>query len=224
MLNDRITSGFYGVKHSANRLDTFQGHEAGQLGVFSNWIPNFFYEPAKPTNKPNFVGVLRDEKVKVLPKVKTIWSSVEMEESEISEFDVADYKGLVYAMWGGVSVCTQCKACVTNEFAQGGWNHASWDDKLRDLAKDGLPIVKTSHCATMYMAATEHVNSRGQIASGHFNANKSKILLQLVSRGAQASLDLIGLHGAGNRCARSGRDQDPRGIWNVSTVAEGMNQ
>ena len=64
---------------------------------------------------------------------------------------------------------------------QGYYNHTTWDVKLRDLAKDGLAIVRTSHCATMYMAATEWVNTRGQIASGHFNANKSKILLQLVS-------------------------------------------
>ena len=106
VLNDRITSGFYGVKHSANRLDTFQGYEAGQLGVFSNCVPNFFYEPARPSNKPNFTGILRDEKVTVLPKVKTFWSSVEMEETELLQIDAADYKGVVFATWGAVSEAT----------------------------------------------------------------------------------------------------------------------
>ena len=79
-------------------------YDSATTSVFSNWIANFFYEPARPMSKPNFIGILRDEKVKVLPKVKTIWSSVEMEESDLLNIDVADYKGLVFAMWGAVSV------------------------------------------------------------------------------------------------------------------------
>src|SRR5690242_13200694 len=45
VLNDRIGSAFYTTKNNANSLDTFSSTEAGQLGVFVNQVPYFFFAP-----------------------------------------------------------------------------------------------------------------------------------------------------------------------------------
>ncbi|KAL7004434.1 hypothetical protein EMMF5_005985 [Cystobasidiomycetes sp. EMM_F5] len=107
-LGDRITSGYYAVKLSANRMDTFKAIEAGQLGFFVNWHPQFFFEPARPSNKPFFGGtVLDNENMVTLPKVASVCSRVNQEKDELQEAIRRGIHGLVFANWAAVSVASK---------------------------------------------------------------------------------------------------------------------
>ena len=103
VLNDRISSGYYVSKVSANRMDTFRTHEQGQLGIFANYTPHFFYEPARPTNKPYFdIGDHR-----TLPFVVVVYCYVDIP-SDALDKAASDplVEGIVLAGFGDVSICS----------------------------------------------------------------------------------------------------------------------
>lgn len=103
--NDRITPAFYGLKTSANRMDTFKCFEAGHLGLMNNLTPHFFYEPAKATGKPFFeIDNLND-----LPKAVLLVCYMDMDMGELeSKCNDKEVKGIVIAGSGNVS-SNQCR-------------------------------------------------------------------------------------------------------------------
>lgn len=104
-MNDRITSGYYCSKISANRMDTFGTFEQGQLGIMRNYSPHFFYEPAKPTGKPFFGEILaHDGTFKLLPKVGMVYCYVDIEEDYLEKLAAdEEVQGIVMAGFGCVS-------------------------------------------------------------------------------------------------------------------------
>lgn len=89
-------------------MDTFKAIEAGQLGFFVNWHPQFFFEPARPSNKPFFGGtVLDNENMVTLPKVASVCSRVNQEKDELQEAIRRGIHGLVFANWAAVSVASK---------------------------------------------------------------------------------------------------------------------
>ena len=106
LFSDRITPGFYGLKTSANRLDTFKSFEAGHLGLMNNLTPHFFYEPARPTGKPYFDI---EEDMQDLPKVALIVCYIDMDLNEFqNKLDDKETKGVVIAGFGNVGSSFPC--------------------------------------------------------------------------------------------------------------------
>ena len=100
-LNDRIGSAFYTTKASANRMDTFRAIEQGQLGIFNNYTPHFFFAPARPTYWQHFD--IRN--VHELPKVGNFYMYTDVEESELDRvLEKQGQKGVVIAGFGAVSL------------------------------------------------------------------------------------------------------------------------
>lgn len=83
-------------------MDTFQGFETGQLGFFVNWIPQFFFEPAKPLNKPLFDTIISNETITKLPKIGIIWAHLATRREAIQKEVEANVDGLVFAEWAAV--------------------------------------------------------------------------------------------------------------------------
>ena len=82
VLNDRIGSAYYTTKVSANRMDTFRAIEQGQLGIFNNYTPYFFFPPARPTHWQHFdVSGLKE-----LPKVDNFYLYTDVDASDFDHF------------------------------------------------------------------------------------------------------------------------------------------
>ncbi|KAL7005012.1 hypothetical protein EMMF5_005376, partial [Cystobasidiomycetes sp. EMM_F5] len=161
-LGDRITSGYYCNKVSANRLDTFQGFEVGQLGFFVNWIPQFFFEPAKPLKKPLFDFVIDNESITKLPKIGIIWSHLDQRRDAIKKEIEAGIDGLVFAVW-----------------AAGGFAVDEWQQELVDLAGKGTPVVRSSASPYGFITPIMSLEEDKQVAAGHLPPNKALIVLEL---------------------------------------------
>ncbi|KAF2829372.1 L-asparaginase [Ophiobolus disseminans] len=93
VLNDRIGSAFYTTKNNANTLDTFFSTEAGQLGVFVNQVPFFFYAPAEPVGRVTFdVANVTD-----LAQVDILYSHQDMDPYLFNVSIAGGAKGIVFA-------------------------------------------------------------------------------------------------------------------------------
>ena len=98
-LNDRIASAYYTMKVSANRMDTFRAIEQGQLGIFNNYTPHFFFAPARPT----YWQHLDVSGLKELPKVDNFYMYTDVEESDFDHFiKKPGLQGAVIAGFGAV--------------------------------------------------------------------------------------------------------------------------
>ncbi|KAF2659213.1 Asparaginase/glutaminase, partial [Lophiostoma macrostomum CBS 122681] len=93
VLNDRIGSAFYTTKNNANTLDTFFSTEAGQLGVFINQVPYFFWPPASPTGLVSF----NISTVSALAHVDILYAHQDMDAYLFNASYAAGAEGIVYA-------------------------------------------------------------------------------------------------------------------------------
>ena len=163
LLNDRIASAYYVTKTNSTALDTFKATEQGYLGVFISTNPKFYYEPAKPIGKP-FFDVSKYES---LPKVVILYS---YQDQDIGLLDAAvkdGAKGIVIAGTGNGSVPTSLKS------------------KITELMENGIPVVRSTRTGSGFVTPIPE-----GIASGHFNPQKSRILLTF-SLAEGASMDKI---------------------------------
>jgi len=98
--SDRITSGYYATKISANRLDTFSTFEQGHLGIFVNYTPHFFFDPTRPTNRRYFDPA----NLKKLPHIGMLYCHVDMKEDALEKMaDEDGVEGIVIAGFGNAS-------------------------------------------------------------------------------------------------------------------------
>ncbi|KAF2129611.1 L-asparaginase [Dothidotthia symphoricarpi CBS 119687] len=96
VLNDRIGSAFYTTKNNANTLDTFSSTEAGQLGVFVNQVPYFFYAPAEPVGRLVFdISSATD-----LAQVDILFAHQDMNPALFEASYAAGAQGIVFAGTG----------------------------------------------------------------------------------------------------------------------------
>jgi L-asparaginase len=145
VLNDRIGSAFYTTKNNANTLDTFFSTEAGQLGVFINQVPFFFFAPSEPVGRTVFdVSNITD-----LATVDIIYAHQDMNPALFNASYAAGAEGIVYAGVGAGGVSSRA-ALAAEEL----YNATSSDG----LVPDGGDFT---------------------IASGFYNPQKARILLQL---------------------------------------------
>ncbi|CAN9308683.1 unnamed protein product [Alternaria alternata] len=133
VLNDRIGSAFYTTKNNANTLDTFFSTEAGQLGLFINQVPYFFFAPSEPVGR-------------------------DMDPSLFNASYASGAQGIVYAGVGAGGVSD--KAALAAE-------------ELYNAT--GIPMV-ASHRSSDGMVPN---GGDFTIASGFYNPQKARILLQL---------------------------------------------
>jgi L-asparaginase len=154
VLNDRIGSAFYTTKNNANTLDTFFSTEAGQLGVFINQVPFFFYAPSEPVGRVHFdVSNVTD-----LAQVDILYSHQDMDPYLFNATIEGGAQGIVYAGVGAGGM--SAKASLNAE---------------RVFNATGIPIVASHRSSDGFVPA-----SRGySIASGFYNPQKARILLQL---------------------------------------------
>lgn len=154
MLNDRIGSAFYTTKNNANTLDTFSSTEAGQLGVFINQVPYFFYAPSEPVGRVVFdVSNVTD-----LAQVDILYSHQDMNPALFNASYEAGAQGIVYAGVGAGGM-SRVASLAAEEFYNA----------------TGTPIVAS------HRSADGLVPDGGDftIASGFYNPQKSRVLLQL---------------------------------------------
>ncbi|CAN9194897.1 unnamed protein product [Alternaria alternata] len=154
VLNDRIGSAFYTTKNNANTLDTFFSTEAGQLGVFINQVPYFFFAPSEPVSRVVFdVTNVTD-----LASVPILYAHQDMDPSLFNASYASGAQGIVYAGVGAGGVSD--KAALAAE-------------ELYNAT--GIPMV-ASHRSSDGMVPN---GGDFTIASGFYNPQKARILLQL---------------------------------------------
>lgn len=156
VLNDRIGSAYYTTKNNANSVDTFYSTEAGQLGFFINQVPYFYYEPAQPVGKVHFnISGLTD-----LPMVDIIFAHQDM---DLLLFNSSVQNGAEGIVLAGVGA--------------GGMSSRASDAAEAVYNQTGVPIVASHRSSDGFVPAD---GSRSfTIASGFYNPQKSRILLQL---------------------------------------------
>jgi L-asparaginase len=136
-------------------LDTFFSTEAGQLGVFINQVPYFFYAPAEPVGRVVFD--LTD--VEDLAQVDIIYSHQDMNPLLFNASVEAGAQGIVYAGVGAGG--TSSKAGLAAEAVYNA---------------TGIPIV-ASHRSSDGFVPNDPDDFT--IGSGFYNPQKARILLQL---------------------------------------------
>ncbi|KAL6710411.1 hypothetical protein ACN47E_009357 [Coniothyrium glycines] len=156
VLNDRIGSAFYTSKNNANTLDTFFSTEAGQLGIFINQVPYFFFAPSEPVGRVIFnVTDVTD-----LAQVDVLYAHQDMNPALFNASYESGAQGIVYAGVGAGGLSQTAKLA-----AQAFYNET------------GIPIVAS------HRSPDGTVPDGGEddftIASGFYNPQKARILLQL---------------------------------------------
>lgn len=154
-LNDRIGSAFYTTKNNANSLDTFSSTEAGQLGYFINQVPYFYYEPALPVGKMFFnLSGITD-----LPMIDILYAHQDMDPLLFNSSVQHGAEGIIYAGVGA-----------------GGMSSAASRAAEAVYNETGIPMVASHRSSDGFVPADE---DDFVIASGLFNPQKARILLQL---------------------------------------------
>lgn len=154
VLNDRIGSAFYTTKNNANTLDTFFSQEAGQLGVFINQVPYFFYAPAEPVGRVTFDV----SNTTSLAQVDILYSHQDMDPYLFNATIEGGADGIVYAGVGA-----------------GGMSRTASLNAERVFNATGIPIVASHRSADGFVPDGRDYT----IASGFYNPQKARILLQL---------------------------------------------
>ncbi|KAF2836987.1 L-asparaginase [Patellaria atrata CBS 101060] len=168
-LNDRIGSAFYTTKNNANSIDTFYSMEAGQLGFFINQVPFFFYEPAVPIGHTSFDLT----NVNDLAQVDILYAHQDMDPGLVNASIAGGADGLVIAGVGAGG--TSSKFAVAMEEAYNA---------------TGIPIVSSHRSADGFVPGDE---GDFTIASGFYNPQKARILLQLALSTGMGYDDIKGI-------------------------------
>jgi len=154
VLNDRIGSAFYTTKNNANTLDTFFSTEAGQLGVFINQVPFFFFVPSEPVGRTVFdVSNVTD-----LASVSILYAHQDMEPELFQAAYEAGAQGIVYAGVGAGGVSSKASLAA---------------EALHNAT--GIPIVASHRSADGMVPDSDDYT----ISSGFYNPQKARVLLQL---------------------------------------------
>lgn len=154
VLNDRIGSAFYTTKNNANTLDTFFSTEAGQLGVFINQVPFFFFAPSEPVGRT----VFDVSNVTELASVSILYAHQDMEPELFQAAYEAGAQGIVYAGVGAGGVSSKASLAAETLYN-----------------KTGIPIVASHRSADGFVPDGGDYT----IASGFYNPQKARVLLQL---------------------------------------------
>lgn len=154
-LSDRIGSAFYTTKNNANSLNTFSSTEAGQLGFFINQVPYFYYAPAQPVGKTSFdISNATD-----LPQVDILYAHQDMDAALFMASAAAGAQGIVYAGVGSGGMSSKAREAAETLFNA-----------------TGLPIVASHRSADGFVPSE---SGDFTVASGFYNPQKARILLQL---------------------------------------------
>jgi L-asparaginase len=154
VLNDRIGSAFYTTKNNANTLDTFFSTEAGQLGVFINQVPFFFFAPAEPVGRVTFDV----SNITSLAQVDILYSHQDMDPYLFNATIDGGADGIVYAGVGA-----------------GGMSSKAYLNAEQVFNATGIPIVASHRSSDGFVPDGDDFT----IASGFYNPQKARILLQL---------------------------------------------
>lgn len=153
----RIGSAWYTEKHHANSVDSFYSAEQGQLGVFLEHRPVFFYGPAVPTGKVvlDVTGCAAP-----LPQVDVLFGHQDANTALITAAAASGARGLVFCNVG----------------------NGSWNAQARAVAKalsdqTGMPMVFSRRPEIGYALPLQ--GDDWAIASGCLSPQKARILLQL---------------------------------------------
>ena len=151
-LNDRIASAFYTIKTHSSAVDTFKAAEQGYLGAFAGAKPRFWYEPARPTDKPFFdVGGLQE-----LPKVEILYG---YQDQDTSLLDAAIKNG--------------ARGIVIDASGNGSLN-TTLSNREQELDKQGFPVIVATRTNSGFVTT----RTEG-IGSGAYSASKARWLLTL---------------------------------------------
>ena len=156
ILNDRIQDAYYAQKNNANNNDAFES-SIGQIGMFLNYKPLYYYAPSTPTYKKTFNY---DETTKNgdLPKVDIVYASQDTDENLVIAASATGSKGVVIAAMGEGSVPSQIS------------------DVVKSLVDQNIPVVVSHN--PLYGAAPPSESSTPYIRSGFIHAAQAKLLLQ----------------------------------------------
>ena len=151
-LNDRIGSAFYTIKTHSSAVDTFKAAEQGYLGAFAGSRPRFWYEPARPTDKPFFdVGGLQE-----LPKVEILYGYQDQDTSLLDAAIKNGARGIVIDASGNGSLNTLLS------------------NRVQELDKQDFPVIVATRTNSGFVTT----RTEG-IGSGAYSASKARWLLTL---------------------------------------------
>ncbi len=151
-LNDRIGSAFYTIKTHSSAVDTFKAAEQGYLGAFAGSRPRFWYEPARPTDKPFFdVGGLQE-----LPRVEILYGYQDQDTSLLDAAIKNGARGIVIDASGNGSLNTLLS------------------NRVQELDKQGFPVIVATRTNSGFVTT----RTEG-IGSGAYSASKARWLLTL---------------------------------------------
>ncbi|KAF2020016.1 L-asparaginase [Aaosphaeria arxii CBS 175.79] len=154
-LNDRIGSAFYTTKNNANSLDTFFSTEAGQLGFFINQVPYFYYAPSEPVGRVTFdISQVQD-----LAQVDILYSHQDMNPELFNASALLGAQGLVFAGVGAGGASRKASQAM---------------EALYNATH--IPIVASHRSSDGFVPSDPKDFT---IASGFYNPQKARILLQL---------------------------------------------
>lgn len=154
VLNDRIASAYYTTKTNANTPDTFKSIEQGFLGMLIDIEPKFYYSPSTPTGKSYFDL----SNTTVLPEVDILYGYQGLNPELTVAAVEAGAKGLVLAGMGAGSWTTPGDVTVEQVVKQ-----------------NGTQIVYSFRPEDGFVSPPYDYG----VASGFFNPQKSRLLLQL---------------------------------------------
>lgn len=165
-LNDRIGSAFYTNKTHSTAVETFRADEQGSLGVFINTRPRFWYEAARPVDKPYFDIAA----IPSLAKVTMLYGGQDPDDLLIDAAIDNGAQGLIIAASGHGSLSTSTK------------------QRVRELEACSFPVVRATRTGNGLVAEKPE-----GIGAGVYSVVKARWLLAL-ALSCGATMDEIGAY------------------------------
>lgn len=158
MMNDTIFAARDVTKGNTLSLDTFSAPN-GPLGHMDDGRAEWHHRPFHPEGKEPLFTV---DSLKELPKVYILYGTAGADGAMVRAARQAGAEGIVYAGTGNGSI------------------HISDEKELAEAAKQGIPVVRSSHTGSGFVIrAEESYEKEHFIRGGSLNPQKARILLQL---------------------------------------------
>jgi len=157
-MNDQINGARDVTKTNTTHVETFKSPELGYLGYIQNGEPYFYRET---TRKHTYMSEFDISGLKELPYVEILYAHVNGDKNLVNALVAADVKGIVNAGMGHGSIFPTTR------------------DALAEVAKKGIPVVKSSRVGNGIVTRVADDDKYGFIAGDTLNPQKARILLML---------------------------------------------
>lgn len=153
--SNHIGGAAYTTKSSSRAVDSFDASDRGLLGILQDTQPIFYMPPARLAHQGIFSRILSTQPTN-WPKICILYGHQEMNADLLQAAVNCGAEGIIVACTGD------------------GTLPLAWSEKIADLERHDIPVVRGSHVWSTYVAPR-----KGCITAGLFNPQKARIVLQL---------------------------------------------